>query len=98
MAHIAGSVMTAAHRVAHKQRVARHRSRLPKSLAARHAERREGASVRERLQLVIAQCSADRHIIDRFERRPLTRGHNTLRGLGTQARDVLEAETEEQAV
>jgi hypothetical protein len=53
--------------------------------------------VRERLQFVVAQCGTDRHVIDRFERRPLARGHYALRCLGTQAGDVLEAETEEQA-
>jgi hypothetical protein len=64
MARIDVSVMTAAHRIARKQRVAWHRGCLPERLAARHAERRERTSVRERLQLIVAQCSADRRIID----------------------------------
>lgn len=94
MARIAVSVMTAAHRIARKQRVARHRGRLPERLAARQAEGGERAGVCKRLQLVVAQGGADRHVIDRFERRPRTRGHNALRRLGTKAGDILEAETE----
>jgi hypothetical protein len=57
--------MTATHRIAElEQRILRHRACLPECLATSEPERRKGAGMRQRLQLVVAQRGANRHVVN----------------------------------